>query len=145
MGLLAARFSPFEDEAVLEVWNFQRRSGESIDCLIPRLEEVRLKAAREGHYTMFIEGWSLIVLKQCDLNQQQLLRLMVSLDHQLPNTEENFLRAGPSPSVLSLSMHWVTLHPIAFRLAEYIYPATGPTQCAQLFCIRDPSQLRRSM
>ena len=60
MGRLAQRFAPFEDEerneAMLQVWNFARKPHENIDSLTSRFEELRYRAAREGHYATSIEG-----------------------------------------------------------------------------------------
>ena len=94
LAKLAQRFAPFEDEerneSMLRVWNFARRPHEDIDSLLSRFEELRYKAAREGHYTMSIEGWSRRILQQCALSQAQALHVMEPFAYQMPHTEDQF-------------------------------------------------------
>ena len=73
MAHLSQRFSAYPDEerneAMMQVWQFTRRPHESTDSLLSRFEELRYRAAREGHYVMSIEGWSWTLMKNCPLSQ----------------------------------------------------------------------------
>ena len=92
MAQLSSRFAPYEDEerneAMMQVWTFRRKHNESIDSLLSRFEELRYRAAREGHYIMSIEGWSMRLLQNCPLSQAQNLHVLEPFAYQMPHTEE---------------------------------------------------------
>ena len=91
---LSQRFSAFpgeeRNEAMMKVWTFTRHPHESIDSLLSRFEELRYRAAREGHYMMSIEGWSWTLMKNCPLSQAQTLHVLEPFSYQVPHTEAQF-------------------------------------------------------
>ena len=60
LAYLTQRFAAYPEEerneAMMEVWHFSRKHIENIDSLVSRFRELRLRAAREGHYLMSVEG-----------------------------------------------------------------------------------------
>ena len=66
IAYLGQRFAAYPEEerneAMLRVWHFARKPSEGVDSVVSRFRELRLRAAREGHYIMSVEGWSYIFL-----------------------------------------------------------------------------------
>ena len=69
---LSLRFGAFPDEerneAMMQMWSFERRPHENIDSFLSRFIELRYRAAREGHYLMSIEGWAYLLLRQLPMS-----------------------------------------------------------------------------
>ena len=74
----------------MQVWNFSPIPHENVDSFISRFEELRFRAAREGHYLMATEGWAMILLRQLPLSQQQITHILEPYEYQMPTTEQGF-------------------------------------------------------
>ena len=88
---LQTRFAALEEEtrltAMTEMMAFARRPGEGINALLARFEIVRTRAFTESGYTMAIQGYSLLLLRCCNINAHQLPMVLQPWGGRHPATE----------------------------------------------------------
>ena len=84
MHSLSERYAQLGEEsrlaAITDLMNFTRRGSERIDDLITRFDTVRNRAELQGQVAMSIEGLVRILLRACQVNDQQLMTLLQPTD-----------------------------------------------------------------
>ena len=80
MHALSERYARLGEEtrlaALTELMQFTRRGREGIDALIARFDIVRQRANDEGQITMSVQGLAWILLRACQVNDQQLMTVL---------------------------------------------------------------------
>ena len=80
MHALSERYSQLGEEsrlsAITELMNFNRRGRERIDDLISRFDTIRQRANQEGQLTMSVQGLTWVLLRACQVNDNQLMTLL---------------------------------------------------------------------
>ena len=92
---LATNFAPMGEEsrleAIRELFQFCRQSGESIDALCTRFQSIRHRASMGGTGAqMSWECYSWLLLQACGVDQQQLVQVLHPYQGRFPNTEPEF-------------------------------------------------------
>ena len=94
LGAIHARFAALEEESrlttVMEMTNFHRKPGETINALLARYETVRQRAAVEGQFQMSLEGCALQLLRAVGVSPQQLIMLLQPFQGRLPANDQEF-------------------------------------------------------
>ena len=94
MAALQRRFAALDEEnrlnSMMKLFAFARKPGESIPSILTRFECVRKEAREEGLFVMNYEGYSLMLLKQIPMSDEQIMRLLHPLGQRLPMNEEEF-------------------------------------------------------
>ena len=76
--------------AMSEMLNFRRLHNEAIGSTLTRFEVARGRAASEGQFVMNIEGYSVMLMKECRLSRQHIHNLLLPYGGEFPKTEDEF-------------------------------------------------------
>ena len=76
--------------AMSEMLNFRRLHNEAIGSTLTRFEVVRGRAASEGQFVMNLEGYSVMLMKECRLSRQHIHNLLLPYGGDFPKTEDEF-------------------------------------------------------
>ena len=94
LNALRRRFAPLEQEqeisAITELFQFRRRSNETIDEVVSRFELTRYKAAQQGRMAISEAGLAYMLLMVCGINQSQWPLLLAPLAARLPRTPDEY-------------------------------------------------------
>ena len=70
--------------AMSEMLNFKRLHNEAIGSTLTRFEVARGRAASEGQFVMNIEGYAVMLMKECRLTKQHIQNLLLPYGGKLP-------------------------------------------------------------
>ena len=76
--------------AMAEMLTFKRHSGEGINSTLTRFEVIRHRAASEGQFVMTIEGYAVMLMKECRLSKQHVHNLLLPWQGNFPGDEAQF-------------------------------------------------------
>ena len=72
----------------MELQNFTRRRGETVNELLTRFELVRDRAATDGNHTITREGFALAVVRAVGIHEDQQMLLLAPIQGRMPNNEQ---------------------------------------------------------
>ena len=75
-------------KAMGDMLHFRRHEREGIASTLTRFEVIRNRAASEGQFVMTIEGYAVMLMKECRLNKQHIHNLLLPWQGNFPSTEE---------------------------------------------------------
>ena len=100
MGHLMQRFAPLTEElrtaSMVDLLEFTRHRGESIDNMLVRYDGVVQLAQNNGQLAMTCQGYSLILLRACGVTDQQLLTLLQPFGGQQPANLQQYTQLKDS-------------------------------------------------
>ena len=76
--------------AMSEMLNFRRYDREGISSTLTRFEVIRHRAASEGQFVMTIEGYAVMLMRECRLNKQHVHNLLLPFQGNFPSNEDQF-------------------------------------------------------